>query len=86
MSFSAAVRRRLRGSMGWIWRSLTPAPQVPMGSYQPGTPDVSGARDVEWAANHEVLLPLDDRVFPASILPQIAAGKFERGIVESQGP
>ena len=58
----------------------SPGPQVPMGSYLPGVPDVSAEVAVEWVANHDILLPMDGRVIPQSVLPQIAAGKFERGI------
>jgi hypothetical protein len=57
-----------------------PMPQVPMGSYVPGVPDVTAERDVAWVANHDILLPMDDRVILQSVLPQVAAGKFERGI------
>jgi hypothetical protein len=57
-----------------------PAPQVPMGSYLPGVPDVSAEVAVEWAPNHDILLPMDGRVIPQSVLPLMAAGKFERGI------
>ena len=47
----------------------------------PGVPDVSGSREVDWVANHDILLPMDARVIPAAVLPQMRAGKFERGIV-----
>lgn len=53
---------------------------VPMGSYVPGVPDVAADRDVPWAENHGILLPMDDRVIPVSILQLVEAGKFERGI------
>lgn len=57
-----------------------PVPQVPMGSYLPGAPDVSVDVPVDWVANHDILLPMDGRVIPQSVLPLVAAGKFERGI------
>ncbi|MBC7740172.1 MAG: glycosyltransferase family 2 protein [Candidatus Saccharibacteria bacterium] len=53
---------------------------VPMGSYIPGTPDVSGGLPLTWVANHHILLPVDARIFPASALTLIAAGKFERSL------
>ena len=61
--------------------SVPSVPSAPMGSYLPGVPDVAASTDLDWAANHDILLPMDDRVIPQSVLPQIAAGKFERGIV-----
>lgn len=57
-----------------------PAPQVPLGSYLPGVPDVAQDRRLDWFANHDILLPADDRVIPQSVLPVLQAGKFERGI------
>lgn len=57
-----------------------PMAQVPMGSYVPGVPDVSAERDVPWVENHGILLPMDDRVIPVSVLPLVEAGKFERGL------
>jgi len=58
-----------------------PVPQVSVGSYVPGVPDVFGSGAVDWVANHDILLPMDARVIPGSVLPQMRAGKFERGIV-----
>ena len=58
-----------------------PAAQVPMGSYVPGVLDGMDARDVEWALNHDIMLPMDGRVIAQSVLPLVQAGKFERGIV-----
>ncbi len=54
---------------------------VPMGNYIPGTPDVSGDPPLNWVANHDILLPVDARVFPSAALVAIEAGKFERGLV-----
>ncbi len=69
----AKADRKAEGARG-------PVPAAPAGSYLPGTPDVSAPRAVDWVANHDILLPMDDRVIPQSVLPQIAAGKFERGV------
>lgn len=57
-----------------------PVTAVPTGSYVPGVPDIGADREVPWAENHGILLPMDDRVIPVSVLPQVQAGKFERGI------
>ena len=56
------------------------AEAVPMGSYIPGLPDVTGDPALTWIANHDILLPLDARIFPAAALALIEAGKFERGL------
>ena len=57
-----------------------PVEQVPMGSYVPGTPDVSADLPVEWVENHGIKLPLDGRIFPPSVQVLLQAGKFERGL------
>ncbi|MEO6299366.1 MAG: glycosyltransferase family 2 protein [Paracoccaceae bacterium] len=54
--------------------------QIPMGSYVPGTPDVSSDFTGEWVENHGVLMPVDGRVFPTAAQALIQAGKFERGL------
>ena len=51
---------------------------VPLASYL-DTPQ-PGKGEVEWVANHGILLPLDPGMFPQSILPVMRAGKFERGL------
>ena len=53
---------------------------VPLGSYIPGLPEVTGDPVLTWVANHDILLPLDARIFPAAALTLIEAGKFERGL------
>jgi hypothetical protein len=53
---------------------------VPMGSYIPGLPDVTGDPPLTWVPNHDIQLPVDARVFPPTALQQIEAGKFERGL------
>ena len=57
-----------------------PAEAVPMGSYVPGTPDVTGEFAGNWIDNHGLLLPADFRIFPPAALTLIEAGKFERGL------
>ena len=57
-----------------------PVPMVPMGSYLPGVPDVRAEFSGEWVENHGLLLPLEDRVFPAAAQVLMRAGKFERGL------
>ena len=57
-----------------------PVEAVPMGSYIPGSPDVSADFAGNWIDNHGVLLPADFRIFPAAALTLIEAGKFERGL------
>ena len=53
---------------------------VPMGSYIPGMPDVTGDPVLTWVPNHDILLPVDARIFPAAAQVLIQAGKFERGL------
>ena len=53
---------------------------VPMGSYVPGTPDVTADFAGAWVGNHAILLPADFRIFPPTALGLIEAGKFERGL------
>ncbi|MBC7476944.1 MAG: glycosyltransferase family 2 protein, partial [Pseudorhodobacter sp.] len=53
---------------------------VPMGSYIPGLPDVTGDPVLTWVANHDILLPVDARIFPDAARVLIQAGKFERGL------
>jgi hypothetical protein len=53
---------------------------VPMGSYVQGGIDLSANHDLEVFANHSMKLPADDRIFSASALPILRAGKFERGL------
>lgn len=57
-----------------------PAEQIPMGSYAGRIGDVSAEEPLTWVENHGIQLPLDARVFPASVLPVIEGGKFERGL------
>ena len=57
-----------------------PVAAVPMGSYVPGSPDVSAEFAGNWVDNHGLLLPADFRIFPPAALSLIAAGKFERGL------
>lgn len=38
------------------------------------------ATGVDWVANHDILMPVDPGFFPAPVLEQIAAGKFDRGV------
>lgn len=58
----------------------TATPQVPMGLYVPGTPDVAGDMALDWVENHGLQLPLDPRIFPPAALALISAGKFDRGL------
>jgi len=57
-----------------------PVEGVPMGSYVPGTPDVTADFAGNWVENHGVMLPADFRIFPPAALALIEAGKFERGL------
>ena len=57
-----------------------PVEALPMGSYVPGTPDVTAEFAGNWIDNHGLLLPADFRIFPPAALSLIAAGKFERGL------
>lgn len=57
-----------------------PTEAVPMGSYTVGSIDLSAHIPVSWHRNHTVELPADPRVFAGHVLPQIEAGKFERGL------
>ena len=41
-----------------------PVEAVPMGSYVPGLPDVTGDPPLTWVPNHDILLPTDARIFP----------------------
>ena len=64
-------------------KAMGPKPSVeavPMGSYSPGQPDMAGDPMLTWVANHDILLPVDGRIFPAAAQVLIAAGKFERGL------
>ncbi len=56
------------------------AESVPMGSYTPGPIDLSSDLSAAVYSNHSMRLPLDPRIFAAHVLPQIQAGKFERGL------
>ena len=56
------------------------AEAVPMGSYSPGPIDLSSDLSVAVYNNHSMKLPLDPRIFAGHVLPQIQAGKFERGL------
>lgn len=56
------------------------AEAVPMGSYNAGPLDLSSDLSAAVHTNHSMKLPLDPRVFAAHVLPQIQAGKFERGL------
>ncbi len=53
---------------------------VPMGSYIGGVPGPGLGAEVEWVANHAVMLPLDPRIFAPRILAVIREGKFERAL------
>ena len=53
---------------------------VPMGSYIPGLPDVTGDPVLHWVPNHDILLPTDARIFAPAALTLIGGGKFERGL------
>ncbi len=54
--------------------------QVPMGGYALGMPDVLAEFSGSWIENHGLKLPLDGRVFTATALALVEAGKFERGL------
>lgn len=56
------------------------AESIPMGSYVPGQPDVTDEPALIWVANHDILLPVDGRIFPPAAQVLIQAGKFERGL------
>ena len=57
-----------------------PVEAVPMGSYNPGPVNLSSDLSVAVYSNHSMKLPLDPRIFAGHALPQIEAGKFERGL------
>ena len=57
-----------------------PIASVPMGSYVTGKIDLSAPRDLGVYTNHSMKLPADDRVFSATAMPSLLAGKFERGL------
>ncbi len=44
------------------------------------TPAKAPATGVDWVANHDIQMPVDPGFFPAQVLEQIAAGKFDRGV------
>ncbi|MGV8988240.1 MAG: glycosyltransferase family 2 protein [Cypionkella sp.] len=72
--------RNAKAKAGRKGAEKTPVEQVPMGSYVPDSPDVSGEVAVAWVENHGLQLPLDGRIFPPSALTLVQAGKFERGL------
>ncbi len=76
------VEKRL-GSKAKDARKATPrdpVETVPTGNFVVGRVDLTGLDQLEWVANHDILLPMARGVFSEPALKTIAKGKFDRGL------
>ncbi len=81
-SLMSDVEKRL-GSKAKADRKATPrdpVETVPSGNYRSEPMDLGAALQGDWVANHDILLPLDPRLFTEPALQTIAKGKFDRGL------